>query len=108
MERMGFIITQAPDEVKPVLVKIKTDQDKAANMKNLSNTSLNTEVLSKTLAFLMNCEEKDERITKLVRKGKQMMIMKLLVNLMPEQCNTCMKENKKKIDPCEKTTQGKV
>ena len=90
MERMAFILAEAPEDIKPVLVKIKMDQDKDTNMKALGCST--TELLTKTLAYLMKCEVTDEKITRLVMKGKKMMIIRNLWNLMPEQCTTCLKD----------------
>ena len=70
VERMSIILAEAPEDIKPVLVKIKMEQDRESNMKSLSNTAFNTELLSKTLAYLMKCDVSDERITRVVRKGK--------------------------------------
>ena len=92
LERMAFLLTEAPEDIKPIFVKVKMDQDKSSQMKALGCGTINNEMMSKTLAYLWKCEVTDEKITRLVMKGKKMTILNLLWNLMPEQCSSCLKD----------------
>ena len=92
VEMMSIILAEAPEELRFLLAEVKMEQDKKANLKNLNSTSINSEMLTKTLAYLMSVDITDEKITRLLKNGKQEMIMRMLLNLMPMQCLTCLKD----------------
>ena len=90
LERMAFIVSEAPEELKCVLTKVRMDQDWKTSMKSLGCSSLNSEVLGKTLAYLMGLDVIDKQVTRLLKQGLQEMICRKTLHLMPEQCRVCL------------------
>ena len=93
LERMGFIMSAAPVELRPVLIKVRMDQDLKANMKSLAASSFTTELLGKTLAHLTGLEVSDREVTRLLKPGLQEMICRKALHLMPEQCRVCLEDS---------------
>ena len=97
-ERMFHIIAEAPEEFRLLLAKVKMEEDKKTNLKNLSNSSINSEMMTNDLAYLMSVDVTDEKITILLKNGKQEMVMRTLLNLMPLECTTCLKDTVYLVD----------
>ena len=86
---MADLIAGAPEELRHVLEKVKMSQSKYSNMKSLGATTINTEMLGNTLAYLMDIQVTDDDITRLLKEGKKDMIIRQVVNMMPLPCVTC-------------------
>ena len=93
MTKMSAMITGAPEELRFVLSQIKMSKSKSDGMKALSSSTINAEMLGKTLAYLQNTQENDESITRLLKEGKKEMIIREVVNFMPLNCVTCNKDS---------------
>ena len=89
MTKRGTLIAQAPEELRHVISKVKMNTSKAESMRSLGAVTINTEMLGKTLAYLMDIEVTDNNITRLLKEGKKDMIVRTMVNLMPLPCLTC-------------------
>ena len=87
--KMAKIIADAPDELRHVLMKVKMAISKNDSIKSLGATSINVDMLSKTLSYIMDIQVNDETITRLLKEGKKEMIVRELINLMPLPCVTC-------------------
>ena len=87
--KMARIITAAPEEIKPVLVRMKMKASKSENMKSLGGPNINNEMLANTLAFLKDIQVDDECISGLLKEGKKDLIIREVMNLMPLPCVTC-------------------
>ena len=94
---MATIISAAPEELRHVLGMVKMSKTKSENMKSLGGNGINVDMLTKTLAYLMNIEENDEAITRLLKDGKKDMIVRQVVNLMPLPCLTCNQDTQFKV-----------
>ena len=91
MRRVADILTAAPEgDVTTVLSKVKLELSLSANMTALG-TQTSTEMLGKTIAYLLTTDPKDERITCLLKEGRKMMILRIIKNLTPTPCSTCTK-----------------
>ena len=91
--RMGDMIAQAPEgEVRTVLSRVKMEKSLTANMKALEGNDTSSDMLSLTIAYLLSTVVTDERILMMLKKGKVMLLMRTIMNLMPTQCTTCTKD----------------
>ena len=91
------IIAEAPDEIKPVLVQVKMNQKKDKSMKSLGSNGINVDMLSNTLAYLLEIEVTHERISELLKEGKKELIFRELCNLMPLPCVTCRRDSEYQV-----------
>merc|ERR1719319_846786 len=51
-----------------------------------------SDMMADTLAFLMGATTNDDRIKRLLKRGRQLMILRTVINLMPTQCTFCTKD----------------
>ena len=88
------LISDAPEEeLCHVLSRVKMELTKTECMKSLGHNSINAEMLSNTLAYLMDVQVTDNSITRLLKEGKKDMIVRQVVNMMPLPCLTCNKDS---------------
>ena len=98
MAKGARILTDAPEEIKPVLAKVKMNQKKEDTMKNgLGHNSINVEMLANTLAYLLEIQVTDEIITGLLKEGKKERIFREVTNLMPLTCVTCRRDTEYQV-----------
>ena len=92
--KMARIISDAPEEHRPVLTRVKMEISKGESVKGLGATTINVDMLSKTLGYIMDIQVTDDTITRLLKEGKKEMIVRELINLMPLPCLTCNQDSK--------------
>ena len=77
-------------DIAETIYLVKDANTWAANYKNLNNQ--HKDKLAKTYAFLMNYEDMEaEEVPRLNKDGLRTMILHRLTQLMPDQCQTCIK-----------------
>ena len=87
--KVAILIAEAPEEIRDVLAKIKISLTKADSIWCLGATFINNKMLGKTLAYLMDVDVMDKKITRLLKEGKKEMIFRQVINMMPLPCITC-------------------
>ena len=86
---LADIISAAPENIKAALMRIKMENSFMTNFGALEGVTC--EVMADTLAYLLDTNINDDRIKRLLKKGRQLMILRTLINLMPTQCTVCTK-----------------
>ena len=76
------------EEVATTLFKVKAEDTDSKKIEKVGSKQTQSD-LTKTYAFLLNKEEKDEEVTKFTKIGLQTMIVHRLKQLMPLGCNKC-------------------
>ena len=76
---------------------VKMSASLEENRKSLTTNTINTEMMGKTLAFLLDIEVTDEKIAGLLKEGRKDLIIRELINLMPLACVTCNRDTEYQV-----------